>query len=294
MAKKKGLGRGLDALLGAGALSNDPAPATAPTRSAGDSIPIDLVRRGRFQPRVHFDEATLEELASSIRARGIVQPVVVRPSGDGEHYELVAGERRWRAAQLAGLTEIPAVVREVEDDAALAMALIENVQREDLNPIEEAAALRRLVDEFSLTHQEAAEAVGRSRVAVSNLIRLLDLEPEVRELLETGQLEMGHGRALLALDAPRQREVGARVARQGLSVRETEALVRRLASDGTTARKPPRRVDPDVRRLEDSVSELIGAPVAIRQRRKGKGTVSISYDSLEQLEGILERLGHRR
>jgi ParB family chromosome partitioning protein len=290
MARKKGLGRGLDALLGAGAVA-ERTPAARPGHGLNE-LPVDLVRQGRYQPRVAFEEAALEELASSIRARGIVQPIVVRPSGDGVHYEIVAGERRWRAAQLAGLDRIPAVVRDVPDEDALALALIENVQREDLNPIEEAAALRRLIDEFSLTHQEAAEAVGRSRVAASNLVRLLDLEPDVRAMLEDGRLEMGHGRALLALEGPRQREAAAQSARRGLSVRETEALVRRLTVAGDRARHPARPVDPDVRHLETSVSELLGARVSIKQGRRGKGRLSIDYDSLEQLDGILERLGH--
>ncbi len=281
-ARRRGLGRDLTALLGA----------SAPLASGGEGeplrhIPVERIRRGPWQPRRDFDPAALEELAASIRAQGVLQPVVVRPAGDA--YELVAGERRWRAAQMAGLAEIPAVVREVDDRTAAALALIENIQRRDLNPIEEARGLARLIDEHGLTHQEAAEAVGRSRAAVSNLLRLLELDAEVRAMVERGELEMGHARALLALPPARQREAAARVAARGLSVRETERLVRRLRAAAAPA-PPAARRDPDVARLEQALSERLGAPVRLEHRGRG-GRIVIRYTSLEELDGILERLG---
>jgi ParB family chromosome partitioning protein len=284
--KKRGLGRGLEALLG-GAFSGE----AEPTRTAEDGpvvreLPVDLLQRGPFQPRGEIDAEALEDLAASIRAQGVVQPIVVRPLADGERYEIIAGERRWRAAQMAGLDRIPAVVREVPDQAAVAISLIENIQREDLNPVEEAKALRRLIEEFSLTHQEAADAVGRSRVAVTNLLRLLDLASEVKALLENGDLEMGHARALLALPADRQGDAARQVVARGLSVRETEQLVRRLLQGDTRPRAAP-ALDADTRRLQESLAERLGAAVHIRHTSRGNGRLVIRYNSLDELEGIL-------
>ncbi len=288
MAKKRGLGRGLDALLGG---SGKGAPAGAPAKESDEAslryLPVDLIQRGRHQPRSDMRTESLEDLASSIRAQGVVQPVVVRPLGD-DRYELIAGERRWRATQMAGLHEIPAVVRDVSDEAAVAMALIENIQRENLNPLEEARALERLVEEFGLTHQEAANAVGRSRAAVSNLLRLLDLEQEVKTLVEGRSLEMGHARALLGLGGAHQAEAARQVAARGLSVRETERLVKRwLAGD---RKKPPPRPDPDIRRLEEELAERLGASVQLRHGRAGKGRLVIEYNSNDELEGILAHI----
>jgi len=284
-AKKRGLGRGLDALLGGSV-----PPTVEQAAEAGElrTIPVELIQRGRYQPRKDMHPETLQELADSIRAQGVVQPIVIRPV-DAGRYEIIAGERRWRAAQMAGLGEIPAVVRDVPDRSAIAMALIENIQRENLNPLEESMALRRLIEEFELTHQQAAEAVGRSRAAVSNLLRLLELEPEVQDLLRAGGLEMGHARALLALKGEPQVEAARTVTRKGLSVRETEALVRRLG-EAPPAPKKSRPADPDVRRLEEQLSERLGAAVRIQQAGKGKGRLVIRYHSLDELEGILARL----
>jgi len=291
-AKKNRLGRGLDALLG------DVEPAAGGRAAADDegltSIPVERLQRGAYQPRRHIDQDALEDLARSIRAQGLVQPIVVRPlpADDGdEGYGIVAGERRWRAAQIAGLGEVPAVVRRIPDSAAVAVALIENIQRENLNPLEEAQAVRRLIDEFELTHQQAADAIGRSRASVSNLLRLLELAPEARALLEEGALEMGHARALLGLTSGRsQAEVSALVAKKGLSVRETEQLVRRLLSGKPASRSTPEQ-DPDVRRLQDELAERLGARVSIQHGSRGRGRLVISYTSLDELEGIL---GHIR
>lgn len=283
--KRRGLGRGLDALLGA----IEPVKVPAEDKEGElRRLPVDLLRRGRYQPRVDMHPERLEELAESIRAQGVVQPIVVRPVGGSEGYEIIAGERRWRAAQMAGLHEIPAVVREVPDQAAMAMALIENIQREDLNPMEEAFALARLVEEFDLTHQDAATAVGRSRVAVTNLLRLLDLNDDVKRLLERSDIEMGHARALLALKGAQQSEVARRVAAEGLSVRDTERLVQRLAT-ASGKPKPAPAVSADVRHLQDDLSERLGAAVQILHR-KGKGKLVISYASLDELDGILARI----
>ena len=281
MTRRRGLGRGLDALLSGAAAVHSAEGA----RELLD-LPLDLIRRNRFQPRRLMDPEALEELARSIRARGVVQPVVVRPGGDGQHYELVAGERRWRAAQMAELSAIPAVVKELSDEAALGVALVENIQRQDLNPVEEALAIKRLIDDFDLTHQEAGDAVGRSRAAVSNLLRLLDLRDDVRHLLESGELEMGHARALLSLQGEAQSRAAAEVVARSLSVRETEALVRRLNAPPKEAAPP----DPDVRRLEDDLSERIGAMVSIRHGARGAGRLVIRYGSLDELDGILERI----
>jgi ParB family chromosome partitioning protein len=327
--KKPALGRGLGALLGeatarqvtanAAAIAANrapPAPALpgiAAVSPAADAtaaaasppadellkLPVDLLQRGKYQPRLDMRPESLQELADSIRAQGVVQPIVVRPlehtggAMDSQRYEIIAGERRWRAAQMAGLATIPAVVRRVPDEAAVAMALIENIQRENLNPLEEARAIDRLVTEFALTHQEAAEAVGRSRAAVSNLLRLLELADEVKSLVEKRELEMGHARALLGLANRRQQaEVGSLVAKKGLSVRETEALVRRLtAKTGGGADDDGRRGgDANIRKLETDLSEKLGAKVTVRHQTSGKGQLIVTYSSLDELDGILAHI----
>jgi len=283
-AKKRGLGRGLDALLG-GAIA-PVAKGELPADSELRNLAIDLMQRGKYQPRVDMHNDSLQELADSIRAQGVVQPIVVRPVGEGK-YEIIAGERRWRASQLAGLHEIPAVVRDVPDSAAIAIALIENIQRENLNPIEEARALQRLLNEFDMTHQQAAEAVGRSRAAVSNLLRLQELNDEVQQMLIKGELEMGHGRALLGLRGTAQSAAAAKVAKQGLSVRETEQMVRRETESEKRARPKTTHLDPDIRRFQDQLSEKLGAKVQIQHSPRGKGKLVIDYNSLEELDGIL-------
>ncbi|WP_440996676.1 ParB/RepB/Spo0J family partition protein [Arhodomonas sp. SL1] len=284
--KRRGLGRGLDALLGA-----EPEEASEAAEARGElrKLPIDLLERGRFQPRTEFDPAALQELADSIRAQGVVQPIVVRPLPD-ERYEIIAGERRWRAAQLAGIEDIPALVRDVPDETAIAVALIENIQREDLNPLEEASALKRLTGEFGMTHQGVADAVGRSRASVSNLLRLLELAPEVKALIAERRLEMGHARALLALPAADQARIARQVAEKGLSVRETEALVRRAGEPARPSTAPSESSDPNLRRLQDDLSGRLGARVAIRHGRSGKGRLVIEYNSLDELDGILEHI----
>ena len=285
-AKHKGLGRGLDALL------STPAP-TAGDQPDGElrKIDIDLLQPGKYQPRIDMRSETLDELANSIKAQGVVQPIVIRPvSAGASRYEIVAGERRWRAAQIAGLTEIPAVVRDIDDSAAIAMALIENIQREDLNPLEEARALERLVEEFDLTHQEAADAVGRSRASVSNLLRLLELEPDVAALVEKRELEMGHARALLALSGAGQLRAAQECVAKGLSVREIERLVKRLQSGKPKKKATATDVDPDIRRFEADLSEKLGARVSVRHAKSGKGVLEIRYNSLDELEGILTHI----
>jgi len=275
--KPKGLGRGLDALLGA----NDER-----TGDALLTLPVGKIRPGRYQPRTKMDQQALAELAASIRSQGLMQPLLVRPV-DRDRYELVAGERRWRAAQMAGLDEVPALVREVPDEAALAMSLIENIQRENLNPMEEAAGIQRLVDEFRMTHEQAADAVGRSRSATTNLLRLLKLAKPVQEMLMEGALEMGHARALLALDGARQIEAGRRVAAKRLSVRETEALVQSMLR-GPAQRRA--RADRDIARLDEEVSERLGTTVEIRAGKKGSGRLVLHYSSLDQLDQLLKKL----
>ncbi len=287
MAKRKSLGRGLEALL-----STESILEVAGSAGSLKEIPIDLLERGRYQPRVDMREETLEDLAESIRAQGLIQPIVVRPLdtvGGETRYEIVAGERRWRAAQLAGLHAIPAIIREIPDQAALVVALIENIQREDLNPMEEARALQRLVASFDMTHEMAADAVGRSRVMVSNLLRLLELPDPVTIMLERRELDMGHARALLALDSVEdQLALARRVVKEGWSVRETERAVRRLPKSG----KRPRRAgsnetpDPDVRRLETDLADRLGAKVRIEHKGSG-GRIVIRYYSLDELEGII-------
>ncbi len=286
MNKKRALGRGLDALLGIGA--------DQPTleERQGDSLrllPIDLIQRGKYQPRLTIRPEALQELANSIRAQGIVQPIVVRPLGDSGRYELIAGERRWRAAQLVGLQELPAIVKSVPDRTAMSIALIENIQREQLNPLEEAQALQRLLNEFGMTHQEVAEAIGRSRATVSNLLRLLELGTETRSLLEAGQIEMGHARALLALQGPDQSRLAAQVVARGLSVRAIEKLVRQTL-EGTRADAPKPPVDLNVQKLECDLGERLGAAVRIKQGRKGRGELVIRYNSLDELDGILAHI----
>ena len=280
--KQKGLGRGLDALL---------AGNESPVREQQRSLPVAHLQPGKYQPRTHMDNASLEELAASIRAQGLMQPILVRPIGSGlgeDRYEIIAGERRWRAAQMAGLTDVPTLIREIPDESALAMALIENIQRENLNPLEEAQGLQRLVDEFSMTHQEAADAVGRSRPAASNLLRLLQLVPPVQEMLMRSEIDMGHARALLPLSAVQQIQVAQRVAQKGLSVRDTERAVQQALKQPKEA--VASRPDRDVLRLQEELSDLLGANVEILANQKGAGKIQISFGDLDQLEGILHRL----
>ncbi len=280
--KPKGLGRGLDALLDA----DDSGPAPQDRLA---TLKVSQLGPGRFQPRTKMDETSLQELAASIRTQGLMQPILVRPVA-GERYEIIAGERRWRAAKLAGLAEIPVVVRDVPDQTALAMALIENIQREDLNPLEEAQGVQRLVSEFNLTHQEAADAIGRSRTATTNLLRLLNLEKSVQRLMFDSRLDMGHARALLALDGRRQEHLAAQVAERGLSVRETEKMVNDLLNPPVRSKARRALVDRDVARLEEQLSEELGTTVQIRQGRKGSGKLVISYTSHEPLDSLLERI----
>ncbi len=320
--KKKKLGKGLDALLG-GALkktqiddSTSPeavaaAIAAAPVVTAQDvtaqekipkdgqlvKLPVEWLQRGKYQPRRDMDAAALEELANSIKAQGVMQPIVVRPvTNDNNNiirYEIIAGERRWRATQIAGIDTIPAVVRDVGDDAAIAMALIENIQRENLNPMEEAVAMQRLKEQYDLTHQEVADAVGKSRVTVTNLLRLITLTDEVRRMLERGDLEMGHARALLGLTENAQREAANHVVNKNLSVRQTEALVRNLhqqAEQEKEGKSVEIKMDPDIRRLQDDLSEKIGVPVLVQHSAKGKGKLVLKYNSLDELDGILAHI----
>jgi len=300
-SKKKGLGRGLEALLG-GAAVTPPAGAgsEAPDAKQSDNeaqdgklaeLPIEFLQRGKYQPRRDMHPDTLEELAESIKAQGVMQPIVVRPIGE-ERYEIIAGERRWRASQLAGLDKIPCVVRQVPDEAAIAMALIENIQREDLNPMEEAMALKRLQDEFELTHQEVAQAVGKSRTTVTNLLRLIALTDDVKRMLEHGDLEMGHARSLLSLDPSDQREIARQVVAKGLSVRQTEALVRKLQQAPSTPEKASQETNSDIKKLEEGLSEKIGVPVQVNHSAKGKGKLTLSYNNLDELDGILAHLGY--
>lgn len=315
--KKKKLGKGLDALLGSALkktqIEEQPstesmaaAIAAAPTIVVADKtpkdgqlvkLPVEWMQRGKYQPRRDIDPEALEELANSIKAQGVMQPIVVRPCTNAEkpavRYEIIAGERRWRATQLAGIDTIPAVVREVGDDAAIAMALIENIQRENLNPIEEAVALQRLKDQFELTHQEVADAVGKSRVTVTNLLRLMSLTDEVRRMLERGDLEMGHARALLGLSENAQREAAKNVADKGLSVRQTEALVRNIQQQpeqNKINKNTEAQLSPDIRRLQDDLSTKIGVPVQVMHNSKGNGKLVLRYNSLDELDGILAHI----
>ncbi|MFQ5470845.1 MAG: ParB/RepB/Spo0J family partition protein [Gammaproteobacteria bacterium] len=286
VVKKRGLGRGLDALLGSTSVK---VSEVASDHQANElrTLAVDVLRRGKYQPRKGMRAESLEELADSIRAQGVVQPIVVRPVSATE-YEIIAGERRWRAAQIAGLHEVPVVIRDVPDQAAMAMALIENIQRENLNPMEEAIALKRLISEFELTHQMAAEAVGRSRAAVSNLLRLFDLNDDVKKYVENGDLEMGHARALLGLQGAEQSELARKVVMRGFSVRETEQLVRKAQSSGSNPdKKSQKSVDPDIRKLQDELSQRLGAKVMFQHTAKGKGKLVVHYNNLDELEGIL-------
>ena len=300
--RKKGLGRGLDALLGGlNERDTDTSDRTGTAEGALDggeargtltSLPLDLIERGRFQPRRDFDPEGLRELADSISAQGVIQPIVVRALAGGR-YEILAGERRWRASQQAGLGEIPVVIREADDQSAMAIALIENIQRADLNPLEEASALQRLLGEFGLTHAQIAEAIGRSRASVTNLLRLLELNDDVKRALERGQLEMGHARALLGIKGPRQSAAATQVMSRGLSVRETERLVRQIQQEEegrTTPVARPGAVDPDVRRLQDDLADRLGAQVQIQPGNRGGGRLVIAYHSLDELDGILANI----
>jgi len=295
--KKRGLGRGLEALLGAareadlGSGEGDAEGVAVAREERIASLPLDLIQRGRYQPRRDFDPDSLRELADSIAAQGVIQPIVVRPIGEGR-YEIVAGERRWRASQQAGLSEIPVVVRDVDEQAAIAIALIENIQRDDLNPLEEADALARLLTEFGLTHQQVAEAVGKSRTTVTNLLRLLELNDDVKGYLREGRLEMGHARALLGLRGPQQSRAAGEVLARGLSVRETERRVRRLQMEGEEAPRSLPRINPDpnIRRLQDDLTDRLGARVQIEQGRRGTGRLVIAYNSLDELDGILAHI----
>lgn len=287
MANMRGLGRGLDALLG----GDDGQAANEMLRN----LPVTQLQPGKYQPRTHMDQESLAELANSIKAQGIMQPILVRQisaAGTPDKFEIIAGERRWRAAQLAGLTEVPVLVREIADEAALAMSLIENIQRENLNPLEEAIGIQRLIDEFNMTHQLAADAVGRSRSAVSNLLRLQTLHANVQEMLMQSRLDMGHARALIGLSGAKQIAAAEQIAQKGLSVREAEQLVKRLGSQ--TSVKPIAKPDTDVVRLQEEIAELLGATVQIQPGKKGNGILKIHYSNLDQLDEILDGLKKQR
>ena len=293
-AKKRGLGRGLNALLGNAAdikeLTDPEQTPVSSDHASGNrlqNIAVDLIKRGTYQPRIHFEPESLQELADSIKEQGVIQPIVVRPLNAGG-YEIIAGERRWRASQLAGLSEVPAVIKDLDDKAAAAVSLIENIQREDLNPLEASRALQRLIDEFDMTHQQVAEAVSRSRTSVTNLLRLRDLNEDVKTLVEEHKIDMGHARALLALTGTEQSHIANKVADKGLSVRETEKLVRNILEPKP---KPgPAKEDPDIRRLQEQLSERLAAAVDVQHKNNGKGKLVISYSSLDELDGILSKI----
>ena len=297
MSERKKLGKGLGALLSNGGAQNmsslfgktsdDSGKAPSVVEGELKHIPLDLIQRGKYQPRAEFDEAALEELALSIKSQGLMQPIVIRSIGT-QKYEIIAGERRWRAAQIAGLDSMPALVKTVSDEAAIAMSLIENIQREDLNPIEEALALKRLQDEFKLTQQEVASAVGRSRTAVTNLMRLVGLHGDVQKMLQKGLLEMGHARAILTLSDTKQVDFARKIAKQGLSVRQTEELVRKSNNLKPVVSKPS--IDPNIKNLEESLGEKLGAKVLIEHKSNGKGRLIFTYNSLDELDGILAHL----
>ncbi len=287
--KKRGLGRGLEALLVASGSGETEAVEQEESANKLREIPVDLIQSGKYQPRRDMNAEALQELADSIKVQGIIQPIVIRSIGEGK-FEIIAGERRWRATQLAGLEAIPALIRDVPDEAAIAMSLIENIQRENLNPIEEAMALQRLQQEFELTQQEVADAVGKSRTTVTNLLRLMGLQVDVRTLLEHGDLEMGHARALLGLSVDDQSAAARRVVGKGMSVRQTEALVRKLLSDKDKPAAEPKRLDPNIRHLQDQLAQTLGAKVQIQHTAKGKGKVVLNYNSLEELDGILRHI----
>ncbi len=286
--KKRGLGRGLDALLGGNVVAAVQEQAASAPQSELQQLPLEIIQRGKYQPRRDMDPQSLEELAQSIKAQGVMQPIVVRPIAKGR-YEIIAGERRWRASQQAGLDKIPALVRDIPDETAIALALIENIQREDLNPIEEAIALQRLQQEFELTQQQVADAVGKSRTAVTNLLRLISLPEDVKVMLSHGDLEMGHARALLGLPVERQIEGARFIVARGLSVRQAEALVRQWLNE--TSKKTTKVTnDPDIKRLEQKLAERLGSPVAIKHNKKGKGELVIRYNSLDELQGVLKHI----
>ncbi len=280
--RKRGLGRGLDALL--------PKDKAVAIDSGLSEIPVEFIQTGRYQPRSHFGEASIEELSESIKVHGIMQPIVLRPL-EKDRYEIIAGERRWRAAQLAGKEKIPAVIRDVDDESTLALSLIENIQREDLNPLEEARALQRLIDEFQLTHAEIAKAVGKSRSAVTNMLRLCSMDASVAGMLERGDIEMGHARALLTLDSVSQQEVANTIVSRGLNVRQAEALIRNM--DKPEGKVADQRKESDTRRLEETLGMTLGQPVTIQHTSKGKGKLVIRYSSLDELDGILEKIGFK-
>lgn len=305
MVKRKGLGRGLDALLG-GAGNQKPSDVVRAATEAVEqfntetvvdgvlkNLPVEFLQRGKYQPRRDMHQDALQELAESIKAQGVMQPIVVRAVGE-DKYEIIAGERRWRATQLAGLDTIPAVIRDVSDEAAIAMALIENIQREDLNPMEEAVALKRLQDEFELTQQEVADALGKSRSAVANLLRLLNLTNEVRTMVEHGDLEMGHARCLLSLDSERQKDLARIIVSRGLSVRQAEALARKEIQDEKENVAVDDRVDADLKQLEEGLGEHVGVPVSVQHTAKGKGKLIFKYNNLDELDGILAHLKYEQ
>lgn len=293
--KKRGLGggRGLNALLSNVKQAQEAVAAVEEGKPPVDgqlkNLPVDLLQRGRYQPRRDFEPAALQELADSIKTQGVMQPIVVRAVGENR-YEIIAGERRWRATQLAGLDTIPAIIREIEDKTAIAMAMIENIQRENLNPMEEAMGLQRFADEFQLTHQQVADAVGKSRATVTNLLRLMALNAEAKSLLEHGDLEMGHAKALLGLPENMQGKAAKTVVARGLSVRQTEALVRGLLAQKDSSTETDKTLDPNVRKLQDEIAEKVGAPVQIEYNAKGKGRLVINYNSLDELDGILAHI----
>ena len=286
MSKRRGLGRGFEALLGDAKQVKTITEVSATEQDRLKNLPVDAVTRGQYQPRRHFDEAALQELAASIKTQGVLQPIVVRQQGGS--YEIIAGERRWRAAQLAGLDQIPAIIRELDDETTAAVALIENIQREDLNPLEEAVALQRLLDEFVMTHQQAADVVGRSRAAVSNLLRLLELTDSVKNSLAQGQIDMGHARALLGLSTTDQAELAQQIIKQKWSVRETERQVKKRLNPAPVSTAKP---DADVRRLEQTLADALSTPVTIKHKSSGKGVLSIQYTSLDNLDQVMRRLG---
>jgi ParB family chromosome partitioning protein len=288
VVKKRGLGRGLDALLGADARTAKAEPEDVSGKL--QEVPIEWIQPGKYQPRKVIEDEALQELASSIKAQGIMQPIVLRSISENK-YEIIAGERRWRASQLAGLEKIPAIVREVNDESAIAMSLIENIQREDLNPMEEAIALQRLIKEFDLTHQQVAEAVGKSRTAVTNFLRLINLSAEVSQMLAHGDIEMGHARALLSLDDEKQSQAAKEIAAKQLNVRQAEALVKLWLSVPKEKQNKGKSVDPDTRHLESRLSGKLGQPVQIQHSAKGKGKLVIAYNSLDELDGVLTRFG---
>jgi ParB family transcriptional regulator, chromosome partitioning protein len=285
-AKKRGLGKGLDALLG---LPGDLEAGTAGRDDELRTLPVEMLQRSPYQPRVEFNKEGLNELADSIKAQGMLQPIIVRQLETGQHV-IIAGERRWRAAQLAGIYEVPVVIRKASDVEAMCLALIENIQRLDLNPLEEARGISRLLDDFDMTHDMIAEALGKSRSTISNLLRLLELTPAVKQMLEKGEIEMGHARALLTLAAEQQLEVARQVIKKGMSVRDTEALVRSLQKRSTRKKTETQRLDPNIRSLQEDLSGRLGAAVLIRHKKSGKGTLEIHYDSVDELDGILSRI----